>query len=63
MVCGNLTYTLASDTSGTELATNTTLASGNTQTVYLIIKYTGTGVNSSEVTQSGASFDVVFNQA
>lgn len=62
MICGNITYKLASDAEGTALATNTTLNAGNTQTVYLIIKYTGTTVNSSAVTQSGASFSVVFSQ-
>ena len=63
MVCGNITYTLASDTTGTELSTNTVINPSNTMTVYLIVKYTGTTLNSSSVTQAGGKFSLVFNQA
>ena len=62
LVCGNITYKLASDTSGTLLTTNTTLSVNQTKTVYLIVKYTGTSVNSTTINQTGASFSVVFSQ-
>ena len=62
MVCGNITYLLASDTSETPLALNSTLAANASQTVYLYVKYTGTGVNSSAVNQTGASFSLVYSQ-
>ncbi len=62
MVCGNITYTLASNSTGTVLANNVNLNTGSTMNVYLIVEYTGTELNSSAVTQSGASFSVVFNQ-
>ena len=64
MVCGNITYRLLSSTSGsgTSLPTNTTLAASGTQTIYLEVKYTGTTVNSSAVTQSGGTFALVYSQ-
>ena len=64
MVCGNITYKLTSDAAGTTaLPTNTTLNSNATQTVYLVVKYTGTTLNSSEVTQSNAKFALKYDQA
>ena len=64
MVCGNITYKLTSNSAGTTaLATNTTLAANGTQTVYLVVSYTGTTVNSSEITQSGAKFALKYDQA
>ncbi len=62
LICGNISYTLASNTSGTTLATGGAINAGASQTMYLIIKYTGSSVNSSPVTQSGASFSLVYSQ-
>lgn len=61
MVCGNITYTLTSDGT-TALPTNTSLAANATQTVYVTAKYTGTGVNTTAVTQSGLSFVLGYTQ-
>ena len=64
MVCGNLTYKIGTDASGTALKTGTTIAaSTGTQAVYLIVEYTGTSLNSSAVTQSAGKFTFVYNQA
>lgn len=65
MVCGNITYKLATNSDGsTLLATNSTLAKTNgTLPVYLILKYTGTEVNNSTVVQSNGGFTLVYNQA
>ena len=64
MVCGNITYTLATNTSGTLLATGGTLAaSTGSLDVYLIAEFTGTTLPSSEITQSNAGFTLVYNQA
>ena len=65
MVCGNITYKLATNSDGsTLLATNSTLAKTNgTLPVYLIIKYTGTAINTSNVVQSNGGFTLVYNQA
>ena len=63
MVCGNITYTLASNTTGTVLSTGSTLAANGTLPVYLIAKYTGTTLNNSAVTQTGAQFSILYNQA
>ena len=64
MVCGNITYSLATNTDGsTFLATGGTLAkTSGTQKIYLIAKYTGTTVNTSAVTHSGAKFTLVYGQ-
>ena len=65
MVCGNITYKLATNSDGsTLLTTNSTLAKTNgTLPVYLILKYTGTEVNNSTVVQSNGGFTLVYNQA
>jgi len=63
MVCGNLTYTLAgSADAATALSINSTLAPSATKSVYLIIEYTGSGVNSSQVNQAGGKFTLTYNQ-
>ena len=64
MLCGNITYKLATNTDGTSLlTTNTTLAKGTGSiNVFLIIKYTGTTVNNSAVEQSNGKFTLVYNQ-
>ena len=63
MVCGNITYKIATDANGsTLLAENDALNSGATKDVYLIVKYTGNTVSGTSVTQSGASFSVVYGQ-
>ncbi len=63
MVCGNITYKLASNTSGTLLTTGGTLAAGASLNVYLFIQYTGTTTNSSAVTHTGAKFTILYEQA
>jgi len=66
MVCGNITYTLGTTnslTSPTLLAANQTLNAGATLTVYLVARYSGTGVSSSAITHTGASFSLVWGQA
>ena len=64
MICGNITYKLTSNAAGTTpLATNTVLAaSTGTQSVYLVVTYTGDDVVSTAVNQSGASFSLVYGQ-
>ena len=65
MVCGNITYKVTTDSAGgtTVTSSNTSVAAGATKTLYLVVSYTGTTVNSSAVTQSGGKFTMVFNQA
>ena len=64
LVCGNITYKLTSDSGGsTLLPTGTTLASGNTQTLYLVVMYNASGLQSSNITQSGAKFTLSYTQA
>ena len=64
MVCGNITYTLASNTSGSLLPTGGTLAaSTGTLPVYLIAEYTGETLAGTEIVQSNAGFTLVYNQA
>lgn len=64
MVCGNITYKLATNSTGTTLlATNSTIANTTgTQTVYLIIKYTGATTSNTSTTQSSGGFTLVYNQ-
>jgi len=64
MVCGNLTYKLSTDAAGTTLLPlNGTLAkTTGSQTVYLIVKYTGTEINSTAVEQSAGGFTLVYTQ-
>jgi len=64
MVCGNITYTLASNTSGSLLPTGGTLAaSTGTLPVYLIAEFTGETLSGTEIVQSNAGFTLVYNQA
>ncbi len=65
MVCGNITYKLTTDAAGsTALTTGGTLAaSTGTLPVYLVVKYTGTSVATSTVTQSSGTFTITYNQA
>ncbi len=63
MVCGNITYKLATNTQGTVLTTGGTLAPSASLQVYLIMEYTGTSVNSATVEHSGAKFSVLYSQA
>lgn len=63
MVCGNITYTLTSDAAGsTIITTGTTLNSKASQAVYLKAEYTGTTLNATAVTQTGAKFTLVYGQ-
>ena len=64
MVCGNITYKLTTDSTGENLLTaNTTIPKTNgTQNVYLVVKYTGTELVSSNITQANGGFTLVYNQ-
>ena len=64
MVCGNITYKLTTDASGeTLLTTGGTLAKTNgTQSLYLVLKYTGTTTNNAAVDQTAGGFTLVYNQ-
>ncbi len=63
LVCGNITYKLATNNTGSPLlATNSTIAAGGSQNVYLIVSYTCSELNNSAVTQAGASFSLVYSQ-
>lgn len=65
MVCGNITYKLTTDASGnTLLAQGGTLAaSTGTLPVYLVVKYTGSTVSSTAISQTNGSFTLTYNQA
>ena len=65
MVCGNITYLLTTDAAGsTQLTTsNFTVNANSNKDMYLVANYTGTGLNSSAVTQSAAKFSIKFDQA
>lgn len=65
MVCGNITYKITTNSTGTTVATssNTTVNAGQTKTLYLVVRYTGTSLSSSTIEQSSASFSMPFNQA
>ena len=64
MICGNITYLLATNSDGsTQLGTGGTLAANGTLDVYLVASYTGTGLNSAAVTQTGAKFAIGYTQA
>lgn len=64
MVCGNLTYKLTTDSAGSQLlGTNRLLAIGGSLPVYLIVSYTGTGLNTTNNTQSGAAFALSYTQS
>ena len=65
MVCGNITYRVTTNSAGTTIAksSNTSVAAGGTKTLYLVVRYTGTDLATSAVTQTGAKFKLPFNQA
>ncbi len=65
MVCGNITYKLTTDLAGNTLLTpNRILAkTSGSLNVYLVMKYTGASINSSDVTQNNGGFTLVYNQA
>lgn len=64
MVCGNITYKLATDSNGsTLLSNNTALNASDTLSVYLVVEYTGVNVSSSSEVQNGAGFSLLYNQA
>ena len=63
MVCGNITYSLATTSDGnTLLALNSTLAADATQTVYLIVKFTGSNPSGTSIVHSGGKFTLVYSQ-
>ena len=64
MVCGNITYKLTTDAAGgTLLTTGGTLAANGTRTIYLVAMYNASGVQGTAITQTGAKFALVYNQA
>lgn len=65
IVCGNITYTLATNTAGTTLlSTSNTIpaTTGNTLNVYLIAKYNSNNPASTAVNQKNASFAITVGQ-
>ena len=61
--CGNITYTIATNNTGTSLlAVNSTLAVNETKTIYLIMEYTGDELNASAVTHTGSKFTLGYVQ-
>ena len=64
--CGNITYKLSTDSAGnTPLATNSTLAAGGSQTVYLTITHNdhaASGLVSSNTSYSGMGFTLTYTQ-
>ena len=63
MVCGNITYKLATNTQGTVLTSGSTLAPNATLPVYLIMEYTGTSLAGETIVHSGAKFSILYSQA
>ena len=65
MVCGNITYKITTDPAGTTLLTSGGTLGNTTGTlpIYLIAEYTGDGETMSAVTQSGAQFTLLYDQA
>jgi hypothetical protein len=64
MVCGNITYKLTTDAAGNTLLTTggSALAASGSRTIYLVVKYTGTTLSSSAVTQSNGKFTLQYDQ-
>lgn len=65
MVCGNITYTLSSNESGTSAPTNLASFTGGTttsKTVYLRVEFTGSSPSGSAITQTNPKFTVVYAQ-
>lgn len=65
MVCGNITYKLTTDAAGSTALTagGTLAASTGTLPVYLVVKYTGTSLSSTQVTHTNPGFTLTYNQA
>ena len=65
MVCGNITYKITTDPAGTTLLTSGGTLGNTTGTlpIYLIAEYTGDGETMSAVTQTGAKFTLLYDQA
>lgn len=64
MICGNITYKLATNSGGTSLlTTNSSISAKTTSTVYLIVEYNSASLATSAVTQSGAKFTLNYTQA
>ena len=63
MVCDNITYKLATNTSGTVLTSGGTLNANASLPVYLIVEYTGSTLNEAQVVHSGAKFSILYSQA
>jgi len=64
LICGNITYKLTSDQAGSNvISTGTTLASNNSQTIYLVVSYNASGLQSTSITQTGGKFTLSYVQA
>jgi len=71
MVCGNITYGIyaSATVSGTTITTSnltvpsTAIAKDGTKDFYLVVQYTGTGINSSAVTQTNGKFTLTMAQS
>ena len=64
MVCGNITYKLATDAAGSTLLTNNRdlAATTGTLNVYFVAEYTGTNTGSSATEYNNAGFTLTYNQ-
>lgn len=63
IVCGNITYTLATNTGGTTLlSTSNTVAAGGNLPVYLLVAFTGANPSGSAVVQQSAKFTIGLTQ-
>jgi len=64
MECGNITYKLTTDSTGNTLLTNggTLANTSGSQTIYLVTKYTGSGLVTSEVSQNNGGFTLIYEQ-
>ena len=71
MICGNLTYGIyaSASVSGTTITTSNltvptaAISASGTKDFYLVVQYTGTGLNSSAVTQSNGKFTFTIAQS
>ena len=64
MVCGNITYKITTNASGSTVATssNTTVSANSTKTLYLVVRNTGESLPDTQTLQTSAGFNMPFNQ-
>ena len=65
MTCGNIKYSVTTDTAGsTVLKSGTSLAANKTLAAYIVAEYVPTNaVQSSAITQTGATFKMTWAQS